>query len=325
MVDARLPVMGTDSSSLSPPTAGPLDGVLQGLRIADATYGRCEMTAPWGLDFPAVPDARFHFVGVGPCWLRTDGDGWVELAPGDVVLVPRGRGHALADVPGRPTVSTDDLPQEPLGDGVYTVRAGGGGARSLLFCGTAQLDLPEADPLLDLMPPVVFGRGAAERDPALPTLLDIMSDEVTADRAGGAALLARLVEVVIARIVRDWAETEPDAQQGWLAALRDPAVGRALVAVHRDPGAPWTVDSLAAAAGVSRSAFAERFAALVGVPPAQYVARWRMRLAAGRLRDGRQTVAEVAAEIGYDSAPSFSRAFKRVVGMPPNALRPATL
>lgn len=150
-----------------------------------------------------------------------------------------------------------------------------------------------------------------------------MAAEVSAQRVGAATILTRLADVVITRVIRAWVEGECGEASGWLAAIRDPKIGRALAAIHKQPGHPWSVESLADVALTSRSIFSLRFNAVVGMPPARYVARWRMQIASRWLRSDRLSVAEVAAKLGYESEASSSRAFKRFVGVPPGALRHA--
>ena len=164
-------------------------------------------------------------------------------------------------------------------------------------------------------------RKGGTEDSTLRTLLDVMADEVKSERVGNATVMTRLADVVIARVVRSWVESRKRDTTGWLAAIRDPKIGRALAAIHREPGNLWPVEALAKVATTSRSLFSERFTAVLGVPPARYVTRWRMHLARGWLRKDRLTVAEVAARLGYESEAAFSRAFKRYSGQPPSALR----
>ena len=140
--------------------------------------------------------------------------------------------------------------------------------------------------------------------------------EASGHRAGGEAMLGRLSELMFVEVVRRHLESLPPEQTGWLAGLRDPFVGRALSLLHARPAAPWTLDSLGKEVGLSRSALVERFTRLVGQPPMQYLASWRIQLAAGRLGEG-ATVAEAALDVGYGSEPAFNRAFKKLVGVPP--------
>jgi len=298
-----------------------LSDILQDLRLAGVSYGRCELTQPWGVEFPAQKAARFHFVAEGECLLHSAALGWIELQAGDVVLLPHGTTHSLADRRESATTSLNDLPAHEIGIRTYRVSAGGGGDRVILFCGSVSFEEPAVHPLLELMPSMLLVRGAAGDDPALPALLEIMGDELGAQRVGAATVMARLADIVITRIIRSWIEAQREGTTGWLAAIRDPKIGRTLAAIHRDPGNAWSVESLADIAGTSRSVFSERFTNVVGVSPARYLARWRMHVASTWLRNDRLTVAETAARLGYESEASFSRAYKRLMGSPPSAAR----
>src|SRR5262249_8872071 len=299
----------------------PLSEVLQDLRISGGSYGRCALTSPWGIDFPSQRAARFHFVAEGQCWLHTAALGWIPLRAGDVVLLPQGTAHTLADTPGAPSRPLGELRLEPIGQTTYRLRAGGAGRPSLLFCCSVSFEDPTIHPLLELMPVALVVCGAACEDATLPLLLDTMAEEVLAQRIGAATMLTRLADVVITRVIRAWVEAQCEKPSGWLAAIRDPHIGRALAAIHRRPGHEWSVEALADIARASRSMFSERFTSVVGMPPARYLARWRMHVASGWLRHERLSVAEVAARLGYESEASFSRAFKRHVGVPPSTLR----
>ncbi len=182
-------------------------------------------------------------------------------------------------------------------------------------------DEPAVHPLLELMPSVLVVRAKATHDPTLVALLEAMASEVSDQRIGAATVMTRLADSVIARLVREWVESHPDDTSGWLAAVREPQIGRALAAFHREPEGEWSVEALAAAAGMSRSIFSERFTALLGASPAKYVARWRMHLAARWLRTEQRTVDQVASNLGYESVAAFSRSFKRVMGAPPVTFR----
>jgi AraC-like DNA-binding protein len=313
--------MPARSSEGDAPAPDALSQMLQDLRLSNGTYGRCELTRPWGIDFPAQPEARFHFVVSGAPWLRAPKRGWIELHAGDVALLPKGTAHQMADKARGRTRPLADMPLEEIGDRTYAMRAGGGGARTVLVCCSVGLEQPAMHPLLELMPPVLLVRGGAARDPVLPVLLEAMADEVKSQHVGAATVMTRLADVVIARVIRAWVESRREDTTGWLAAIRDPRIGRAIVAIHREPGGPWTVGSLADVARMSRSVFSERFAALVGAPPAKYLARVRMHVASGWLRDEQATVGAVAERLGYDSEAAFSRAFKRFAGMAPGAMR----
>jgi len=208
-----------------------------------------------------------------------------------------------------------------MGEKTYHLRAGDFGKPTLLFCGSMQFEEPSLQALLQLMPPVLLARGLGTRDTLMPALLEAMAEEVTGARVGAATVLTRLADVLVARILRAWMETQRDVSTGWLAALRDPKIGRAIAAIHRNPGNGWSIEALAGIAHTSRSRFAERFTALVGMPVARYIAHWRMHLASRWLRNDRIKVSAAAARLGYESDASFSRAFKRVHGFAPSRLR----
>jgi AraC-like DNA-binding protein len=299
----------------------PLSEILSDLKLSGVAYGHCRLHRPWGVSCPAEPAARLHLVVAGETWLRTAELAPVRLQPGDVAFLPTGVAHELSDTPRGKTKPLASFPIEPIGEKTYRMIAGNGGAQTLMACCSVALGEASVHPVLELMPKVLVIRRATMDDALLPTILDAMAEEVLEERVGASTILARLADVVIARLLRSWVEGHDGAARGWLAAIRDPNIGRALVAVHRQPGNAWSLESLAATAALSRSTFSERFTAALGVPPGLYVARWRMHLASAWLREQRLTVSEVSHRLGYESEPSFSRAFKRIVGVPPSALR----
>jgi AraC-like DNA-binding protein len=297
--------------------------VLMDLRPVGVSYGRCELRGRWGIDFEPVTAARFHFLAHGTAWIRIEGCEWIELRAGDAVLLPWGAAHKLAATVDSPTRPLQHLTFEPWGERTYRVRTGRSGARTLLFCGTLEFEAHALHPLLDLMPIALTVRAAHGRDTGLRAILDAMADEVKSQRVGAATVLTRLADAVVVKLLRAWHEEHRDERTGLLAAMRDRRIGRVLAAIHRRPGDPWTVESMATEAHLSRSAFAERFSALVGRPVASYVAKLRMHLASHWLRDPHTTVAQVASRLGYESEASFSRAFKRLQGIAPGAFRSA--
>jgi len=297
-----------------------LSEILQDLRPTGVSYGHCRFQRPWGFAIPAEPVARLRVVVAGGCWLRIEGREPIRLAPGDAAFLPGGVAHTIADAPSGPTRPLAEFPTEKIGEHAFRMTVAGDGDETVMACCSVRFDQPALHPLLELMAPVIIVRCATCGDPTLRALLDAMADEVGESRIGGATILSRLADVVIARLIRGWAENE-DAPKGWLAALRDKRVGRALAAIHRDPGRAWPLDELAARAGLSRSVFCERFAALVGVAPGHYLARWRMQLASQWLQGERLSIAEAASRLGYGSEAAFSRAFKRVTGVAPSAMR----
>ena len=305
----------------SPLTMDALSEVLQDFRLSGVSYGRCELRAPWGLFFAEQKLLRFHFVSEGPCWLHTDADGWQQLGEGDLVLLPQGVAHKLAGCRDTPSDTLTGCQITRFGGNVCSVVQPGDGATTTLFSGSMELGSLALHPLLDAMPAVVRGCDVASRDPVVKPLLESMTVEAAQPRMGSATILSRMADLVAARLIRCWADSAPSSTAGWLTAIRDTNIGRALAAIHRDPGGNWTLERLAGVAGQSRSVFAERFSALMGEGPAHYLGRWRMQLAHDWLANEGLPVADVAFRLGYESEASFSRAFKRIVGKPPGLVR----
>src|SRR6266571_796908 len=275
----------------------PLGEALHLLRMTGAFYCLTEATAPWALEMPAFADClSFHVVTAGGCWLRVDGAEALYLRAGDLALVPHGRGHRLFSQPGvTPAGRVDQLPQQLISEHYSILRHGGGGAPSTLVCGIVSFHDPAAQQLVRLLPPVIHTDGAtAPSRTWIGDTLGLMAAEVRQLRPGGEAVITRLADILVIQ---------------------------AILAVHRNPGHPWTVASLANQAAMSRSAFAARFTQLVGEPAVQYVTRWRMQVALARLQQGPTTIRELAAQFGYGSEAAFSHAFKRVIGVSPGAVR----
>jgi len=299
-----------------------LTDVLSSLRISGRLYCRTELSAPWGMLLPPSDLAHFHVIERGSCCLKlTESEEQVSLTAGDLVVIPHGRGHQLADRPETPAVPLGHLVPSHAPGISPLVRHGGGGAATMMICGGFQFERRESLPLLGLLPPVLHIRGDGGRTvPWLETTLRFLGEEARASRPGAPMLIGRLIDVIFVMVIRSWIESQGEGQ-GWLGALRDEHIGAALALIHGSPEQAWTVASLATAVAMSRSAFAARFSALTGEPPLEYLTRLRMHVAAGWLRDGALSIGEIAARIGYGSEAAFSKAFKRRYGMPPGAYR----
>jgi AraC-like DNA-binding protein len=298
-----------------------LTEVLRDLRLVQTFYCHSDLTAPWGLTMPAEPYAVFHFVAEGEAWLERAGQAPARLVAGDFLLVAPGVAHSVADAAGRPCRSVHELPYETIGGKAMRLRHGGDGARTVLACGGVRFEDPAAHPLVGLMPDLLHIRGTQDGEAVLlRQMLEALGGEALNPRPGGTTVMLRLADLLVIHAVRSWIDAATD-DRGWLSALRDPQIGRAIVQMHRQPERDWTVAALASSVHLSRSVFSDRFTALVGAPPLLYLTRWRMHLAARWLREDRASLGEVAARLGYESEPSFSRAFKRHIGVPPGAVR----
>jgi AraC-like DNA-binding protein len=292
-----------------------LTAALQDFGMTGVFYAVSDLAEPWGIDMPPLPGTMiFHLVTEGSAVVVVDG---VEcrLEPGDVALVPRGTGHLLADSPHTPGVPLFDLPREELTDRYERIRIDGGGAPCRLVCGAVSFSGLGVARLVRTLPPVLVTAGADAGWQR--AALEVVAAESISPRPGSDVVTARLADVLVVQTIRSW--LEQSTPRGWVAAVRDPAVGAALSAFHAEPDRPWTVESLAKAAGMSRSAFAVRFTDLMDEPVMAYVTSWRMDLAARLVRGGGLSLGRIAARVGYRSEAAFNRAFRRWHGCTPGA------
>lgn len=308
----------------------PLSDVLRAVRLTGAVFYVFEGRGPWAaaageakllvpILFPGAEHViSYHAIVSGQCWATAGGGEPLRLDAGDLILMPQGSAHRMASDPRLVPAGEDEryhrMPEFQL---PYLIREGAAeGPETRVVCGFLACDARPFNPLLAALPPVLVLRSEGGEDP-LSQLMRYAVRESVEKRAGSDSVLARLSELMFVEAVRRHVESLPEERAGWLAALRDPLAGRALACLHREVARSWTLESLAAAAGASRTVLVERFTALAGEPPMHYLARWRMQLAARRLADSDAKVATVAAEVGYESEEAFSRAFKKLVGESP--------
>ena len=305
------------------PPQDPLGEALHSLRMSGAFYCRSEFTEPWGLTLPPLAGYLwFHVVTSGGVSVDLGDGELTTLRSGDVALVTQGAGHRLCSDPAAPAPGILDLPRDEISRRYEVLRHGGGGALTRMMCGAVRFDHPAARSLVALLPEIIYLDAAGTPDLAgMPGTLALIAAETKHLRPGGEAVITRLADVLVIQAIRGWMETDPSAQTGWLGALRDPQIGRALSLIHGDPARAWTVAALADELPMSRSAFAARFSELVGEPVMRYVTRWRMRVAINTLQDEGATVAELADRLGYRSEAAFARAFKRVIGVAPGSIK----
>lgn len=308
-----------------PPSNDPLGEALHLLRLTGSVYARSELSAPWGIDLPALEGhMMFHIVTAGRCWLEADGSEPLLLERGGLALVPHGLGHRLVDTPGGESLDFFDLPVERITERYEFLRHGGGGDECRLICVVVRFDHAAAERLVDALPPVLhLDAWESGDDRWLADTLRFIAREAESLRPGGETVITRLADILVIQMVRRWIETATDVDSGWIAALRDEQLGRAIGAIHREPGADWTLESLAQRAAMSRSAFAARFTDVVGEPAMRYLTRWRLQLARMALRECADPIGAVGERFGYRSEASFCRAFKREFGVSPGSDRRA--
>jgi AraC-like DNA-binding protein len=309
--------------ALPEPAPDPLGEALQSLRMSGAFYCHSELTEPWGLELPALPGYLwFHVVAAGGFELELPDGDRATLQASDCALVTRGTGHTLRSGRDAQAPGILELDREQVSERYEVLRHGGGGAPTRLMCGAVRFDHPAAHNLVAVLPDVIrVDAGSGPEAEAMQGTLRLLAAEARVPRPGGAAVVTRLADILVIQILRAWIETAPGAEAGWLGALRDPKIGEALRLMHAEPARDWTVASLARELAMSRSSFAARFTDLVGEPAVAYLTRWRMQVAATALREDGAGVAELAGALGYRSEAAFARAFKRVVGVPPGAVR----
>lgn len=310
-----------------------LSEVFAAVRFSGGVFLDAEFTAPWCVASQVGPEEfsaqgrmpahliAYHYIVSGKLFVCVAGTPPLHVGAGEIVLLPRNDSHMLSSDPKlRPEV-IDGLVQEPTEQSPARLRYGGGGEPARIVCGYLGCEVPD-NPLLSTLPPVLkLGVRDATGGAWIESSFRHAAEEFAHSGIGSAAVLGKLAELLFVDVVRRYLSTLPEGQSGWLAGLRDRMVGPALALLHSRFAHPWTTEELAREVGLSRSAFAERFTGLIGVPPMQYLTSWRLQLAALRLRESSVSTAQVAGDVGYESDAAFNRAFKRAFGMTPAVWR----
>lgn len=323
----------------------PLSDVLRSVRLRGSVFFHVSCRDQWSVMAPSarevapavMPGAEhvieYHLFVKGDGWVAVDGEPPMRMGEGDIIMLPHGDAHVVSSAPGlSPMVDDDWLFGERKGEQPIPVTYRGNmvelgllppeDASTVIVCGFIACDLKPFNPLIEALPRLLHlpaeGVGAW-----VAPMLEHAASESGALRAGGAALLQRVSEMVFVDGARRYLDSLPAESKGWLGALRDRQVGRAIALMHADAATSWTLEELGSRVGLSRSALHERFVSLMGMPPMQYLTNWRMQCGARLLREGHSTVAAVALDVGYDSEAAFARAFKRATGLPPAAWRRA--
>lgn len=304
-----------------PPTEDPLADPLRLLRLTGVLHCRAELTAPWGLDIPRIPHCMaIHIVNSGCLHLDVAGQPALAVQPGSMILLPHGTAHQIRSEPGAAVTPLTDIPIELVTGRYERMYFGGGGVKThVSYCGV-RYDPVGARRLLEALPLVIHPDPMGPEDAWLRDTARFIAREADAIQPGGEAIITRLTDIVVVQAIRAWLASTSE-RHGWLAALKDRQIGRAMAAIHTSPSTDWTVASLAREVGMSRSAFAARFSQLVGDSVKQYLTEWRMQLARNDLLTSGQNLAVLSEKYGYRSEAAFSRAFKRVFGESPGKVR----
>lgn len=320
-----------------------LSDVLRSVRLRGAVFFHISGHSDWAAEAPPAREIapllmpgvehvmEYHAVTQGTCWAGIPGGPFAQLSAGDVVMFPHGDAHVVSSAPGLRGSSDlswfgstriEQLPLRVAYDGrnVQLETMPDSASDATIVCGFLGCDMQPFNPLIAALPRMLHLRANGE-DAWIAQFTKQAAAESRAHRPGGEAMLARMSEMMFVDAVRRYADALPAQSAGWLAGLRDRFIGRALALMHEQPAEDWTLDELGRRVGLSRSALHERFVQLVGIPPMQYLAQWRMQAAARLLLETRATVAAIALDVGYDSEAAFARAFKRLVGRPPAAWR----
>ncbi len=315
-----------------PAGADVLADMLRAVRLTGAIFLKASFTEPFGVMSPrrfdpAIPMAHlrhvsiFHYIACGGCMIETGSGSRRELKAGDLVLLPFAAEHKLwrgtaEFVPASSVVNPD------IKEGVWAFSHGGGGTETRFVCGFIESAEMMFAPMFRSLPEILVDRADDEAvGSGIARTIDDLLARVDALTSGAEVILGRMMELLFVELLRRHAGRLPQGSKGLLAALNDPLVGRALQLMQAAPARRWTTDDLARETGASRTVLGERFNAVLGKPPIEYLTGWRIQLAADRLRNGRDGIARIAADSGYESEASFNRAFKRVTGMTPGRWR----
>lgn len=312
-----------------------LTEMLRAVRLTGSVFLNASFTAPFGVVSPKRYDERtpmahlrhvsvFHLIAAGGCTIELANGERQVVSAGDILLLPFADTHKFWHGDFVDMAFGPDLMRPGPVKGMWTVNHGGGGSETRMVCGFLESSEFLLTPVFRTLPPLWVDRTSDDKVSALltSTVREILALADTA-APGTDLMLGRLMELLFVEVLRRYAAKLPGNSKGWFAALNDPIVGRALQFVHRDPARRWTVDDLAREAGSSRTVLAERFNAVLGQAPIEYVTGWRMQIAADRIRSSDASLAAIAADVGYESEAAFNRAFKRVTGVTPGRWRDA--
>lgn len=320
MSDVLNPLDNPAGSSL----ANPLGETLHYLKLSGAFYCKSEMNGTWGISLPSMPNtSMFHIVTAGACVIE-HGEQRIEAKAGDFIFIPKGLGHIVRSDADADVEDLFSLPREQISHCYETLKMGDEGERTTILCGVVQLEHPCAEFIIDSMPDMIYLESAKSTYSSwMSNTVRVISEEAEQTQIGGETILTRLADVLVIQALRYWITHNAEAKQGWLFAMKDKRIGKSLSLIHSNPERQWTLESLGREIGMSRTAFASNFTALVGEPMLQYLTKWRMNLAVMRLKEGEKVTPELVEQLGYRSESAFRRTFKKVTGKNTSAFQTA--
>ena len=309
------PVENPFDKPVDSPLSNPLGETLHYLKLSGAFYCKSEMNGNWGISLPSMPNtSMFHIVTAGACVIE-HGEQRIEAKAGDFIFIPKGQGHIVRSDAEAEAEDLFSLPREQISHCYETLKMGDKGDKTTILCGVVQLDHPCAEFIIDSMPDMIYLESAKSTYSSwMSNTVRVISEEAEQTQIGGETILTRLADVLVIQALRYWITHNAEAKQGWLFAMKDRRIGKSLSLIHSNPQRQWTLESLGREIGMSRTAFASKFTALVGAPMLQYLTKWRMNLAVMRLKEGEKVTPELIEQLGYRSESAFRRTFKKVTG-----------
>ena len=295
--------------------------VLRSIHLQGTVYFKADFNSPWGMDFAEGEFANFHLILAGDCWLEhAESESPIKLEQGGFVVLPHGSAHRLLsgkDTTPMPAQQLIETTGRQAADRL--VYGGDGSPTTTMICGHFEYERRSAHPLWRSLPNVIHMDRQQGGD-WFEASASLAAQESDLDTPGGTAIVDRMAEVLLIQVIRRYVQQTADGA-GFLAAISNESLARALQSIHAEPAFDWTVAELAKRAGLSRSSFSAVFNDLVGIPPMRYVTLWRMHRASELLASTHMAMSDIAASVGYDSEFAFAKAFKRTIGATPGSFR----
>lgn len=298
--------------------------LLDSLHMESSFFTQSSLSSPWALEMPPMSNCMmYHIVVEGSALFRL-GDTEIQLYTGDFILFPKGEGHTLSDGSCTSFTPLSELPIQTVTERYETLEFGGSGARTDMVCGVLLFQHPLAIKLLGILPSYILIRRDSETSSnIIGNISSLLKAETNVIGVGAEGVIARLSDILVITAMRQYLLELNDEKVGWLGALEDDRIGRALKIIHETPDHHWSLEEIAKKVGMSRTSFAQQFKRLVGNTPMEYLTEWRMSLAYSKLQLSKDSILAIALDIGYQSEAAFSRAFKKIIGQSPNEIRKA--